>query len=854
MNKTLLLIFAVIVLVFKVYANEQTAKQLTAADAENSVIFSYCTDDMDKPLSFSDKIATVRVAVLIPKSLAAKYANAQITKIHAGIGSSASSTKVFIIEGLENLTFTYSQSATLAKNSWTEVTLNTPYTITGNTDLLIGYEYRGAGTTIGVDNSIEVGENCNYYCDSGSSEWRKMNDHNFTVKATITGNALSQQDISILSVKTNTLRVFPDEPFSVTTTIYNNAIEPVTNFKAVYEVGNTVIEENITGITLNPFRRYTFSKELSFSTDGYYQTKVSVSEPNRKPDDDATDNSMLAANEVWVGAAAPTRSLKRNALIEEFTGIHCTWCPVGHKLANQLKEKYSGRVCVINIHQGYFANPYDGEPDFKTSFGDALANQAGISSYPSATVNRHVFSGYMALNERDSWEPSVTEILDTDSPVNLIADAQINWDTRVLTVDVKGYYTGNSNTSTNNLNVALLQNNILATQIGGNGYPEMWKDGIYRHNHMLRHLLTGQWGAIIQPTTTGSSFSQQYTYTIPEKLNDVPVELKDLSVVVFIAEGNKEVITATEARVQYAYLTTPLIEIMEMKQLPYHSADDKIQVQAVVKNISPMPVASYQLQYGITSNATYVVSGKNLQINEMDTLLLPLIPTELRRDMILTLSVSKVNDKDPVIQLSSSLTVMKDISFTESNKLKLNLWQDKYGTETTWKWFDPNGKIILEGGPYTDLTSDGVQLHQIDLPTPFNGVYRFEIYDEFGDGINSGAGEGKYEITTDIASNGVVTTDNGKFGKKGLKYISVGLGNAINNPEDNAFFAVSVRNNMLYIDSSEAVKSVTVYNISGQVMLHENGNRTIPVDMLPAGVYIVKVKTANREQLRKVLR
>ena len=44
-------------------------------------------------------------------------------------------------------------------------------------------------------------------------------------------------------------------------------------------------------------------------------------------------------------------------------------------------------------------------------------------------------------------------------------------------------------------------------------------NGNYNHQHMLRHLLTGQWGDDITNTTTGSFFTNTYTYTIPNDLN-----------------------------------------------------------------------------------------------------------------------------------------------------------------------------------------------------------------------------------------------------------------------------------------------------------------------------------------------
>ncbi len=67
-----------------------------------------------------------------------------------------------------------------------------------------------------------------------------------------------------------------------------------------------------------------------------------------------------------------TTPANKNVVLEEYTGINCTYCPDGHKRANQFADANPGRVVLINIHQGSFAN---GTPNYKTQWGDALAGQ-----------------------------------------------------------------------------------------------------------------------------------------------------------------------------------------------------------------------------------------------------------------------------------------------------------------------------------------------------------------------------------------------------------------------------------------------------------------------------------------------
>ena len=74
-----------------------------------------------------------------------------------------------------------------------------------------------------------------------------------------------------------------------------------------------------------------------------------------------------------------TQPSNKNVVIEEFTGTNCTWCPAGHKIVNAISTANPGRIVAINIHQGGFSG---NNPDYKTEWGNALANQYSIASYP----------------------------------------------------------------------------------------------------------------------------------------------------------------------------------------------------------------------------------------------------------------------------------------------------------------------------------------------------------------------------------------------------------------------------------------------------------------------------------------
>lgn len=252
----------------------------------------------------------------------------------------------------------------------------------------------------------------------------------------------------------------------------------------------------------------------------------------------------------------------KKVIIEEFTGITCQYCPDGHKKADQIIAFYPGECYGINIHTGGYANPSSGNPDFRTSFGAAIAGQTGLLGYPAGTVNRHLFPAYSmttgaTAQSRSYWASAAAQIIAQNSNLNVALQATIDAVTNILTVQTEVYYTGNGVNPTNYFNLALVQDSVLGPQTAGvTWYPAMWFAANpvgqqYQHNKMLRHMLTGQWGDVIPTTTNGFTFAKTYTYTIPAQLPltvsggaiQTNVLLSKLKLIGFVTETQQEIVT-----------------------------------------------------------------------------------------------------------------------------------------------------------------------------------------------------------------------------------------------------------------------------------------------------------------------
>lgn len=266
---------------------------------------------------------------------------------------------------------------------------------------------------------------------------------------------------------------------------------------------------------------------------------------------------LIILNSLNLYAQLPVSTIPQNrkVVLEEFTGVKCVNCPSAHKIANQLKASHpDGTIVLVNVHQGPYAAPYVGEPDYRTSDGGSIVYNIygmGVSSYPSGSINRHIFAGQTnAIVSRNSWNNYALQILEMPSYVNIAAEAELDTLSRKLTVEVEIYYTGTGNPS-NRLTVVLIEDSIAGMQSGASQYyPEMvLPDGKYLHNHMLRKILTEDpTGDLISDSLpAGTRLTKTLYFTIPELMGNAPINLKKLKVAAYITAQKLDVMNGTYA-------------------------------------------------------------------------------------------------------------------------------------------------------------------------------------------------------------------------------------------------------------------------------------------------------------------
>lgn len=540
----------------------------------------------------------------------------------------------------------------------------------------------------------------------------------------------------------------------------------------------------------------------------------------------------------------------KNVVLEEFTGVNCGYCPDGHRIVNEIAAAHPGRVVPINIHTGGYAAQY------QTSFGSAIASQTGLDGYPAGTVNRHIFTGGKTALGRNNFASASNQILGQASPVNIAARGTINFETRELNLTVQLYYTANSAASTNMLNVAILQDNILGPQGGMSANPSQVVGSQYNHQHMLRHLITGQWGEQIATTTAGTLVEKTFTYTIPQQFGisgqQVDAVLEDLSIAVFVAEGHQEILSGVKAVITGVNMEhANFSKIIGFQEIPTVGCENTVKSYINVKNCGENTITDLQIKYKVASGAyqTFNWHGSILSLQQ-DTIQLPMMEVTTNADQNIYVSIEGING-EAFSSEEKTITVNKNV-YTCGGWMMLEIKTDNYGTETKFKLYDPNGNVVLSKGPFTNASV----VRQFDIEPATIGCYRLEVTDDYGDGMNNGYGAGYIKLYD--AAHNLVFNHNGKFSDKVVFNLDV---NAPMGVEDHIISNSEVQispnpaTSVLHFRAEEVISLVEMYNMQGQRVIAESGDiQTVNISHLSNGIYMVRVTTPTGVSTQKIVK
>jgi hypothetical protein len=529
-------------------------------------------------------------------------------------------------------------------------------------------------------------------------------------------------------------------------------------------------------------------------------------------------------------------------ILEEFTGIYCTYCPEGHAIAEAIQAQHPDDVFIINIHAGSFAAPLPGAPDFRTPWGTALVQQSELIGYPAGTVNRLFFQGLSqngstsrAMN-RENWENATNQTLASNSYVNLGVESTLNASTGELEIHVEAYYTGSSPVSENYLNVAILQDNTLGPQTGGG------QGNNYVHKHRLVDLVTGQFGEEITTTSTGTFIDRTYNYSVPPDYNGVPTQLADLEVVVFMAESSQDIISgnaSTPDLVVSFQNDLSVAAITSIGEVCYGVLGPEILLQ----NVGSQTATSAQITYEI-NGASYSYTW-NGTLSSLEQTFVNLPAQEFPFNGTNVVAVSIGND-------DFNGNNDRELAFLEAQEyqgnLVLNIDTDGFGNEFTWEIIDYAGAVFASGGPYGPFET----INQV-ISMNTESCYTFSIYDSAGNG-------GTEVFLRDAAFNTILQTD-GEFGASlertfGYKIETI-LGQEDNALAEQIDLWPNPTRGIIQISDLKQPTGFTLYNLLGQKLssgILTSDRNTLNLTQTIPGVYLLQLNQDGKTCLKKIIK
>ena len=192
----------------------------------------------------------------------------------------------------------------------------------------------------------------------------------------------------------------------------------------------------------------------------------------------------------------------------------------------------------------------------------------------------------------------------------------------------------------------------------------------------------------------------------------------------------------------------------------------------------------------------------------------------------------------------------------QTNLVTLELRTDNYGSETTWKLFGSNNQVIAQdpAGNYGNNIT-----YTYDWTLNEEECYRFEIYDQYGDGICCDYGNGFYKLK----ENGQVVMQGGEFAEEDTRAFRTGM--AVSIAENalsqslNVYPNPSTGNITVSLNNESGNNAiVNVYDAIGSLVFSGNiagkgaQQATLDLSGLSNGIYQMELTAGDMRAVRKI--
>lgn len=512
------------------------------------------------------------------------------------------------------------------------VTIGCDYEIEANRPIIVGYEFtfKNGQVVLPIFDTatpsngfvVNLGQTFpNQYPDA----FLTLNGASFFVECLTEGQkSHPENDVMVGSMYKS--RVKTGETYQNAIGITNWGKSPIYSLTYTYFDGEkdvTTTVESKTGIPYLAQANVPYSS-VAPAVGGKYDTNFKIEAINGKEDgyvgmtiNYEGETYEIKDNESSASLLSVSNSAIRKAVIEEFTGTWCQYCPSGLVAMDKVESLYPNDVAVICAHVG------------DASAKDEMTDQSyaelsfGVGQYPSALLNRYTLldpyygSGNGIEKDVEAMRASAcearmgvaSELSDDEKSVSVTAiieptmalDSKDYIITYVLTEDgVQGYAQANGFSSK-------------AGQFAKEELPEdlqfLYDENVYympTFNDVSR-LITGVAG--IEGSTANMVFTAKkkvmhnYTITLPSSIANI--DNVSVTAILFDATSG-EIVTAEKALIGESVFSTGLENVVVNNNVKISAEGGAIQVSGAKGEVQVYTVAG-QLVSNVSVNGTVSV-------------------------------------------------------------------------------------------------------------------------------------------------------------------------------------------------------------------------------------------------------
>ena len=437
------------------------------ATGTGSLTFSYCQKEINLTTGINGAAANASIggAIYIPAETAQRWKGNYLSGVIIGFGSSSTpEAKIFIstgkLDGNEMPTPVYTQVAEMElQDDWNEVTLDTPYEITGE-GFFIGYTTPMAygdsplgldmvttseqdflagnydnGDIIGVD---QLGTGMGW--EHGGPWFGRV-----CIQAVISGDDLPLYNVGISDLFIPSF-MGKDYEFPLDFYLQNSGMDAVESVTVSLEINGQEVAQ----------AKAVADSPIASGSGAWMSANVSLSETGQDMDVvvkiiKVNDNSRIEVTEdsqITGEMTVSELSFEQNVLVEEFTGTWCGFCPRGIVGMEYMNENY-GNDGFIGIAGHY-------NDDMVSPTYIEVVNTFSQGSYPSAVVNRTYYYDPSKENNLEYYE----YLRPYPSFAGIDLSAQYDAASNTIHVSSETQFAIDSNNSPYELTFVLCQNNV----------------------------------------------------------------------------------------------------------------------------------------------------------------------------------------------------------------------------------------------------------------------------------------------------------------------------------------------------------------------------------------------------------